>query len=495
MSAATTGSTTRPTATSGERGFGPKFVIPILFGPLLNPINTTMIAVALAPIQKDLGIGSDQAMWLVSSLYLASAIAQPTMGKLADRFGPKKIFLMGMVIVIIAGLLPDLFPSFGAAILSRVLIGIGTSSAYPAAMSAIRNQSDRLNTPTPPLVLGGLSISSLVSAAAGPPLAGVLIGAFGWHSIFLVNVPLAGAGLILAALWMPSDRIRPVREAKLPVSQAIDPLGLGLFAITIGSLLVFLLDLSQGLWPLLIVTVLALVGLIVWERRAVAPFIDVRMLATNGPLTRTYLRLFLLYGIAYTMTYGFSQWTQEVAHLSSQTAGLVQLPGAILAGVASFWFARKAGVRLPLIAAAVIPLGGGAILLALTSGSPVWMFVIVAIFFTVPQGLASVSNQAALYRQVPPSGMGSAAGLSRTSIYIGAIASTSLIGVVYGKAPTTADLHLLAFVILGIAVVLSVLTIFDRKLKRASRSAGASGAASAESEAEQLDEPEAVTTP
>ncbi|BDZ49204.1 hypothetical protein GCM10025867_14450 [Frondihabitans sucicola] len=264
-----------------------------------------------------------------------------------------------------------------------------------------------------------------------------MIGAFGWHSIFLVNVPLAGAGLILAAFWLPSDRIRPVREAKLPLSQAIDPLGLGLFAITIGSLLVFLLDLSAGLWWLLAVTVVALIALIVWERRAVAPFIDVRMLATNGALTRTYVRLFLLYGIAYTMTYGFSQWVQDDAGVSSQAAGLIQLPGAILAGVASFWFARKAGVRAPLIAAAVVPLGGGAILLFLTSGSPIWLFVAVTIFFTIPQGLASVSNQAALYRQVPSSGIGAAAGLSRTSIYIGAIASTSLIGVAYGDRPTT----------------------------------------------------------
>nr|WP_255410971.1 MFS transporter [Frondihabitans sp. PhB188] len=437
-----------------------------MFGPLLNPINTTMIAVALAPISRDLGIGSDQAIWLVSSLYLASAIAQPTMGKLADRFGPKKIFLMGMAVVIVAGILPAVLPTFGAALVSRVLIGIGTSSAYPAAMSAIRNQSDRLGIVTPPLVLGGLSISSLVSAAAGPPLAGVLIGAFSWHAIFLVNVPLAGIGLVLGALWLPSDRIRPIRATPLPIRQAIDPAGLALFAITIGSLLVFLLDLSSGLWWLLVVTALALAALILWERRAVAPFIDVRMLASNGALTRTYLRLFLLYGIAYTMTYGFSQWVQDVAHISSQTAGLIQLPGAILAGVASFWFARKAGVRLPLIAAAVIPLVGGFIVLSLTGGSPVWLFVVATVFFTIPQGLASVSNQAALYRQVDPATMGAAAGLSRTSIYIGAIASTSLIGVAYGDAPTTGALHELGWVIVGIAVVLSALTILDRALRR-----------------------------
>ncbi|AMM19890.1 hypothetical protein AX769_06635 [Frondihabitans sp. PAMC 28766] len=365
-------------------------------------------------------------------------------------------------------------------------------------MSAIRNQSDRLQVKTPPLVLGGLSISSLVSAAAGPPLAGVLIGAFGWHSIFLVNVPLAGAGLVLAALWMPSDRIRPVREAPLPVRQAIDPLGLTLFAIAIGGLLVFLLDLSAGLYWLLAVTVVAIIALIVWERRAVAPFIDVRMLASNGPLTRTYLRLFLLYGIAYTMTYGFSQWVQDVAHLSSQTAGLVQLPGAILAGVASFWFARKQGVRAPLIAAALVPLAGGMLILALTGASSVWMFVVVTLFFTIPQGLASVSNQAALYRQVPASGIGAAAGLSRTAIYIGAIASTSLIGVAYGQAPTTPALHELGWVIIGIGVALSALTILDRKLKAPKPGAtdAPDGAATTlEADAASADEPESVTTP
>ncbi|WP_423922421.1 MFS transporter [Frigoribacterium sp. 2-23] len=449
------------------RPFGPKFVVPLLFGPLLNPINTTMIAVALAPISHDLGIGAAQAIWLVAALYLASAIGQPTMGKLADRFGPKKIFVSGMVLVIVAGILPEVATSFGGAIAARVLIGIGTSAAYPAAMTAIRNQSDRLNVPTPPLVLGGLSISSLASAAAGPALAGALIGLFGWHSIFLVNVPLAGAGLVLAAVWMPSDQLRPRRgtATPLPLAKAIDLPGLALFAVTVSALLVFLLDLGEGWWWLLGVAVAALAALIAWELRATAPFIDVRVLASNGALTRTYLRLFVVYGITYTMTYGFSQWVQDVGGLPSSQAGLVQLPGAVVAGVVSFVFARRAGIRGPLIVAATVPLIGGVLLLALDGGSPVWMFVLVAAVFGLPQGLASVSNQAAMYRQVPSSMIGTAAGLSRTSIYIGAIASSSLIGGVYGAAPSTSGLHVLALVILGLAVVLVALTVLDRRLR------------------------------
>ncbi|WP_279512726.1 MFS transporter [Curtobacterium flaccumfaciens] len=437
-----------------------------MVGPLLNPINTTMVSVALAPISRDLGIGASQAIWLVAALYLASAIAQPTMGKLADRFGPKKVFLTGLVIVGIAGVVPEFLTGFGGAVFARVLIGIGTSSAYPAALTTLRQHSLRIGKPTPSLVLGALSITSLVSAAAGPPLGGALIAAFGWHAIFLVNVPLAVFGIVVAALWLPSDRLRPRPDEGLPVLTSLDPLGLLLMTGTVSALLVFLLDLSAGLWWLLGVAVVLLVALVLWELRAVKPFIDVRMLARNGALSRTYVRLFLAYVLAYTVTYGFSQWVQDVAGYSSDVAGYLQLPAAIVAGVVSFLVARKTAVRGPLIVAAVVPIVGGALLLLLHAGSPVWLLLLAPALFGVPQALASVSNQAALYRVVPAEAIGTAAGLSRTSVYIGAIAASSLIGGVFGQAPTTPDLHVLAWVIVGVAVLLSVLTIGDRALGR-----------------------------
>ncbi|MBA8988976.1 MFS family permease [Curtobacterium pusillum] len=441
-------------------------LVPVLVGPLLNPINTTMVSVALAPISRDLGIGAAQAIWLVAALYLASAIAQPTMGKLSDRFGPKKVFLTGLVIVGVAGVVPEVLTGFGGAVFARVLIGIGTSSAYPAALTTLRQHSARIGKPTPPLVLGALSITSLVSAAAGPPLGGALIAAFGWHAIFLVNVPLAAFGIVVSALWLPSDRLRPRNDEDLPVLTALDPFGMLLMTGFVSALLVFLLDLSAGLWWLLGVAIVLLVALVLWERRAVRPFVDVRMLARNGALSRTYVRLFLTYLLAYTMTYGFSQWVQDVAGYSSDVAGYMQLPAAVVAGVASFLIARKSAVRGPLVVAAVVPIVGGLLLLLLHAGSPVYLLVLAPALFGVPQALASVSNQAALYRVVPSEYIGTAAGLSRTSVYIGAIGASSLIGGVFGQAPTTPDLHVLAWVIVGVAALLSVLTIADRALAR-----------------------------
>ncbi|TCU87324.1 sugar phosphate permease [Curtobacterium sp. PhB191] len=446
----------------------------MLVGPLLNPINTTMVSVALTPISSDLGIGAAQAIWLVAALYLASAIAQPTMGKLADRFGPKKVFLTGLVIVGVAGVVPEFLTGFGGAVFARVLIGIGTSSAYPAALTTLRQHSARIGKPTPPLVLGALSITSLVSAAAGPPLGGALIAAFGWHAIFLVNVPLAAFGIVVAAMWLPSDRLRPRDDEALPVLQALDPFGMLLMTGTVSALLVFLLDLSAGLWWLLAVAIVLLVALVLWELRAVRPFVDVRMLARNGALSRTYVRLFLTYLLAYTMTYGFSQWVQDVAGYSSDVAGYIQLPAAIVAGIASFVVARKTAVRGPLIVAAVVPIVGGALLLFLHTGSPVVLLALAPALFGVPQALASVSNQAALYRLVPAAYIGTAAGLSRTAVYIGAIGASSLIGGVFGQAPTTPDLHVLAWVILGVAVLLTVLTLADRRLRTAAAATPAS---------------------
>ncbi|OII37249.1 hypothetical protein BIV02_03455 [Curtobacterium sp. MMLR14_014] len=475
---ALTSTTTTPDTTTGS-GFGPKLLIPVLVGPLLNPINTTMVSVALTPISRDLGIGAAQAIWLVAALYLASAIAQPTMGKLADRFGPKKVFLTGLVIVGIAGVVPEVLTGFGGAVFARVLIGIGTSSAYPAALTTLRQHSARIGKPTPPLVLGALSITSLVSAAAGPPLGGALIAAFGWHAIFLANVPLAVFGIVVATLWLPSDRLRPRDDADLPVLQALDPLGMVLMTGTVSALLVFLLDLSAGLWWLLAVAVVLLVALVAWELRAVRPFVDVRLLARNGALSRTYGRLFLTYLLAYTMTYGFSQWVQDVAGYPSDVAGYIQLPAAIVAGVASFVVARKTAIRGPLVVAALVPILGGVLLLFLHTGSPVVLLALAPALFGVPQALASVSNQAALYRLVPAEYIGTAAGLSRTAVYIGAIAASSLIGGVFGQAPTTPDLHVLAWVILGVAVLLTVLTLADRRLRDAdarSATAAAPGA-------------------
>jgi MFS family permease len=163
---------------SPERaGFGPRFVVACSFGSVLNPVNSSIIAVALASIGRAFGAGPASTTWLVSALYLATAIGQPTAGRLADLLGPRRVYLAGTVLVAAGGVLGCLAGSLAVLVVSRVVIGSGTSAAYPAAMALVRRQSRRLRQDPPGRVLGALAITGQASMAVGPVLGGVLIAA------------------------------------------------------------------------------------------------------------------------------------------------------------------------------------------------------------------------------------------------------------------------------------------------------------------------------
>src|SRR5258708_12495347 len=171
-------------------GFGRRFVAATSFGSVLNPVNSSIIAVALVSIGHASGVGASATTWLVSALYLATAIGQPTMGRLADLAGPRRVYLAGTAAVAAGGLLGYLGWSLGSLIAARIVIGLGTSAAYPAAMAMIRHQARRLNREAPRGVLGALAIAGQATMAAGPPLGGLLIAVGGWRLTFLVNLPL-----------------------------------------------------------------------------------------------------------------------------------------------------------------------------------------------------------------------------------------------------------------------------------------------------------------
>lgn len=399
--------------------FGARFALPILLGPALNPINTTMISVALVPIAEATNTSASQAVLLVVALYLASALAQPALGRVVDLYGPKRVYLAGMMIAAVAGLIPLFASTFDAALVSRVLIGIGTSAAYPAAMASIQTQSTRLGRPPPRMLFSALSVSSLTSAAIGPVLGGVLVAGFGWQAIFVVNTPYALTAATLALLWLPSDRDRPF------------------------------LVLRSG------------------ERRHP---LDFRLLAERPALVRTYARVFLIYTCMYLVIYGVTQWLQSSAGYSADEAGWMQFPAVVLAGLAAMAISRTRGIRVPMILAAAIPIVGGIIMTALDSGTPVWMLIIAIALFGPPQGLTAVTNQVVVYAQSPPERMGSSAGMSRTAVQLAAITASGLIGSIFGHAPSDAEMHTLGWIIATLGIVALALTTLDPALRQIGRS-------------------------
>lgn len=450
-------------ARGDQGGFGFRLIVPLVIGSLLNPINSTMISTALVPIGRDFHAGAVDTAWLIAALYLTSAVAQPVMGRVAGVLGPRRVYLTGLVVVGLAGIAGIEAPSLAFLIGVRAVLGIGTSAAYPAAMTILRAHSRRIGRETPRTVLGVLSLAALSSAAVGPSLGGMLTDLAGWHAIFVVNTPLALIGIVLTVLWLPRDPPRGERAAR---RVRFDVVGIGLFTVMLVVALFFLMDLRHPRWPLLPLVAMAGAALGVHSWRRAAPFIDLRMMARNQALTRSYVRTGVAWALMYCVMYGFAQWLQDGHGFTASQAGLITLPMSLVAGVCSLLGARTKGIRGPLVLAAAAMLAGCTTLLLLTGSTPALLLIAAAMIFGLPQGLNSTGNQAAVYAQAPAQDVGTATGLQRTFQYIGAITASSLIGLFYGQRASDAGLHGLAVAMIVLSALLLVGTVADRTLAR-----------------------------
>jgi MFS family permease len=444
--------------------FGFTFVAPLALGSALNPINSTMIATALVPIATSLHVSAAEASWLIAALYLASAIAQPAMGRLADLFGPRRVYLCALVFVAVAGVIGFLANSLGALIAARVILGVGTSGAYPSAMRIFRVRADGIGAEPPRAAMSFLSLAALSTMAIGPLLGGLLTGAFGWHAIFTVNVPLALLTFVLVLLWTPKDPQRTFDIATM--ARKLDLTGLALFSATLSGLMIFLMRLSEPLWWVLAASIALGALLVAHSRRTDNAFFDVHMLARNTPLILTYLRACALATILYCMLYGFSQWLEAGQGLSASAAGLVTLPMSLAAAATSFLGGRTKGIRVPFIASMALMVVGCIALGAVSGGASPWIIAAAATLVGLPQGMFSVSTQAAVYIQAPANEIGAAAGLQRTAFYFGAIIAASALGLLYGQHASSGGFLHLTIVMGVLSALLLIFTTFDRTLPR-----------------------------
>jgi MFS family permease len=452
-------------AASKERddGYGVALVAPLALGSLLNPINSSMIATALAPIGRAFDVGVSETVLLVAALYVTSAVAQPTMGKLADRWGARRVFLLGLVLVLIGGVAGGLAPSFGALVGVRVVLGVGTSAAYPSAMRVLRTHARRVGRETPRTVLGVLSLAALSSAAIGPTLGGFLTGAAGWRAVFLVNVPLAIIGIVLCLLFVERD---DPKESRLK-GASFDVLGILLFSGAVVATMLFGMSVKKNPhWWLVPVAGALFTGLLVHSRRrsVAEPFLDVRMLAANKALSATYARFAVTCLLTYVVFYGYAQWMEDALGYTATEAGVATLPLSITAVAATLLSARTKTLRAPLAFAACALLAGYLGLLALGDGSSRLAIGLVGVIFGLAQGTNSVANQAAVYEQSPPNEIGTTSGLQRTAGYLGAVGASSLLGLFYGKRASTAGLHSLGLTMVVISALLCAGTLLDPSL-------------------------------
>ncbi len=432
-------------------------------GTILLGLNSSMIAVALVTIGADLHLDGPALAWAVSSLYLAAAVAAPVAGRLADAFGPRRVFLGGLALVLLASLAGTLVRDAATLIAVRVLLGVGASVHYPAAMAIIRRVSDQRGS-SPAALIGVISVCGQTTAALGPAVGAVVVAAAGWRGIYWVNLPLVVVSAVLTLRAVPPLPVER-RERGRALLRRTDLPGAALFvgALTAVMLTLTLLQLgSTWAWPLA-VAVVAAVALWWWERRRPEPFLDVVELARNAPLRGVLARAVLTYFAFYTVFYGLPQWLESRGELSVVGAGTLMVPvfvAGALSTVAAAWWGGRVTPWLLLAAGGATFVAGGALLATVVdAGTSTVVLVAVAVVLGLPNGLNNIGNQLVLQDAVPAATAGSATGLYRTAQYVGAsLSSLAVMFVMTGTSGAAEAATGLGAIVGGVGVLLVIWT-------------------------------------
>lgn len=449
------------TRSDQARGVDNWLAATLVLGSVMNPINTTTVAVALIPIGLALDVPPSETVWLVSAMYLATAIGQPMAGRLVDIVGARRTYLAATVVIGIGGMVGTLAPTLWVLVAARVLLGLGTSAAYPAAISVIRSDVGSSGIDRQTGLLTVLSVSNQALAAIGPVLGGILLEG-SWRALFAINVPLALLCFGLGAWRLPSAKNRrsrgSVRDLDLP--------GVVLFVVALCTLMLCLLEPATLLTYALPVAIAAGAAMIVVEWRKDDPFIDVRMIMHNRPLTTTFLRQALSLSVSFCYVYGFTQWLADVRGFSATATGLMVAPLFVVSVIVSAVLVRSRALRARLASGAIAAMAGCTILITLHDDSPVAAMLSATILLGIAQGLNGPALQMSVFLQSERSRIGTSAGLLRTSGYLGAMVSSGAVAACFPNAATLSGLHRLSWYMLAACTTLLVVSLVDPTLRR-----------------------------
>jgi MFS family permease len=441
----------------------PRVLAAILLGTVLNPINSSMIAVALVRVGDDFDVGIVSLSWLISSFYLVAAVGQSVLGRLADQFGPRRLQCLGFVLVIVAGALGPFAPGFGWLIAARLLLAVGTSAGYPAGLALLRRASGG-ERPAPSSI-AAITIANSSSAALGPVVGGALVALASWPAIFYVNVAFGLIALPLALRWLPRDPQHAGGVTLALIRRIVDLPGIAAFTAMLASVLALLLSLAEEpLWWLAPVALLAGAALVWSDRRREDPFLDVRMLAENRALLGVCAQYLLVNVVAFGIFFALPLWLEAARGFHSAAAGLLVAPLAGVAVLAAPLAARlvaRRGERVALLTGACAMVVGTLLLATFSTGTPLWAIVPATVVLGVPIGFNNLGLQSALYGASDPERTGAAAGLFQTCRFIGAVLSTSLLGIVFAGGVDSSSLHELALILACVSAVVLVASLFS----------------------------------
>lgn len=389
-------------------------------------LDTTVLNVALPTLQRSLDASASELQWIVDAYTVAFAGLLLLAGALGDKLGRKRALLAGLVIFGASSVWGALCSSPEQLIAARTVMGVGGALIMPSTLSILTNaftdSSERKKA------IGIWSGVSGIGIAVGPALGGWLLEHFDWPSVFYLNVPVAGLGLLLGLLIVPESR-----DAAAP---RLDVLG-GLLSVAGLTTLVWaIIEAPDRGWtdPVILggfaVAAVVLAGFALWELRTPHPLLNVRFFSNRRfsiPSISITLVFFALFGSAFFL----SIYLQAVQGHDALGAGIRILPLAIgmtFGAPLAMTIAQRVGEKIPLVVGLVL-LAASFVVIAGTTMSTGYSRVFVSILLMgFGMGFAMAPATEAVMGSLPPSKAGVGSAVNDTVRQVGGALGVAVLG-------------------------------------------------------------------
>ncbi|MGN6160212.1 MAG: DHA2 family efflux MFS transporter permease subunit [Marmoricola sp.] len=398
----------------------------LVIGFFMIMIDLTIVMVATPTISEKLNASVNSVIWVSSAYMLAYAVPILITGRLGDRFGSKRLYMIGLALFTAASLWCGLTSSIEWLIIARVVQGLGASIMTPQTMAIITRVFPPMDRGKAMAVWGA---TAGVAMVVGPVLGGVLTDAFGWEWIFIINVPVGILGLLLAQRRVPSLSTNPHKFDWLGVALS----GVGLFLLAYG-----IQQGHQESWAAWIIGMIVgglalLVAFVVWQAKNKQEPLVPLFLFKDRNFSVSTIAITVMGSVAASFGFPLMLYAQAVRGDSPTQAALLLFPMAIM----SFLLAAPVGKLTDRIHPRAIMgvgfalslVGSLAIWHELTPGAPVWKIAVGQVILGTGNAFIWAPTAATATRNQPMHLADAGAGVYNATRQVGSVIGSAAIAV------------------------------------------------------------------
>ncbi|MBS1672358.1 MAG: MFS transporter [Actinobacteria bacterium] len=407
----------------GARGWAALVVL--MLPVLLVSVDNTVLSFALPEISTALQPNGVQQLWIIDAYPLVLAGLLVTMGTLGDRFGRRRLLLIGATGFAAVSALAAFAPTAALLIASRALLGFFGAMLMPSTLSLLRSVFQNRDQRRMAIAVWAAAFSA--GSALGPIVGGLLLEHYSWGAVFLIAVPVLIPLVILAPILVP--------ESRDPNPGRIDPVSI---VLSMGTMLPIVYAIKEfavdGLTPIVVILIVLGVGLgalfVRRQLRAETPMLDMGLFRRgmfSGGILVNLLSVIALVGFLYYV----SQHLQLVLGLTPVMAGLALVPGMvamIVAGLAIVPVARRIRPQVLIPAVLVFSLAGYLTVAFTTHAHGVAPLIVAFVLLGIGIGAAETVSNELILAAAPPEKAGAASAVSETAYELGAVLGTTILG-------------------------------------------------------------------